>query len=163
MSETSSRRVILAAIDYSKSGARALDRAIELAGQMSAVLHVVNVPGGDGPYWIDVPDPKMVTLDEAAEHLRSHVEARTDALGTQHRALERPLTHVRTGSTAEAVARLAADIEADIVVVGTHGRRGLRHFVIGSVAEAVVRLAPCEVLVVRRKRIGTAVLGAGDS
>jgi hypothetical protein len=49
------------------------------------------------------------------------------------------------------VAQLAADLEADLVVVGTHGRRALARMLLGSVAELTVRLAPCPVLVVRPK------------
>jgi hypothetical protein len=51
------------------------------------------------------------------------------------------------------IAQLAADVNADLVVLGTHDRRGLQHLVFGSVAENVARLAPCSVLVVRPKTI----------
>ncbi len=51
------------------------------------------------------------------------------------------------------IAQLAADVEADLVVVGTHGRRGVSRFLLGSVAEMTTRLAPCPVLVVRSKAI----------
>jgi hypothetical protein len=57
--------------------------------------------------------------------------------------------HFRHTPPAAALAQLAADIRADLVVVGTHGRAGLKRFLLGSVAEGVVRLAPCPVLVVR--------------
>jgi nucleotide-binding universal stress UspA family protein len=56
---------------------------------------------------------------------------------------------VRFGDAGDAIAQLASDIEADLVVVGTHGHRGLERLLLGSVAENVVRLAPCPVLVVR--------------
>jgi hypothetical protein len=49
------------------------------------------------------------------------------------------------------------DVEADLVVVGTHGRRGLTRLMLGSVAEGTVRLAPCPVLVVRPKAVPAAV------
>jgi hypothetical protein len=61
------------------------------------------------------------------------------------------VTHVRLDAPAEEIAQLAADLEADLVVVGTHGRRGLSRMLMGSVAEGVVRLSPCTVLVVRPK------------
>ncbi len=61
------------------------------------------------------------------------------------------VTHVMVESAAQQVAQLAADLEADLVVVGTHGRRGVPRLLLGSVAEMTLRLAPCPVLVVRRK------------
>jgi hypothetical protein len=58
-------------------------------------------------------------------------------------------THIGLSDPVQAIVQLASDIEADLVVVGTHGRTGLARFVLGSVAEGVVRRAPCPVLVVR--------------
>ncbi|HEX4475373.1 MAG TPA: universal stress protein, partial [Polyangiaceae bacterium] len=58
-------------------------------------------------------------------------------------------THLRMTDATRAIVQLAVDIEADLVVVGTHSRSGLARFLLGSVAEGVVRLAPCPVLVVR--------------
>jgi hypothetical protein len=58
---------------------------------------------------------------------------------------------LRLESPAHEIAQLASDLEADLVVVGTHGRRGASRLLLGSVAEGVVRLAPCAVLVVRPK------------
>ena len=50
---------------------------------------------------------------------------------------------------AEALVEAAKRWSADLIVLGTHGRRGLQHLVLGSVAEGVVRLAPVPVLLVR--------------
>jgi hypothetical protein len=61
--------------------------------------------------------------------------------------------HLRLDAPATEIAQMAADLEADMVVVGTHGRRGIARLLLGSVAEAVVRLAPCPVLVVRPKAL----------
>ena len=47
------------------------------------------------------------------------------------------------------IVRAAADLKADLIVLGTHGRSGLKHALFGSVAEKVVRKAPCPVLSVR--------------
>jgi nucleotide-binding universal stress UspA family protein len=58
-------------------------------------------------------------------------------------------THIRRTDPARAIVELAADLGANLVVVGTHGRTGLARFLLGSVAEGVVRSAPCPVLVVR--------------
>jgi nucleotide-binding universal stress UspA family protein len=56
---------------------------------------------------------------------------------------------VTVGRPADAIVRLAGELEADLIVMATHGRTGLEHVVLGSVAERVVRLAPCPVLTVK--------------
>jgi len=56
---------------------------------------------------------------------------------------------IAVGRPAEAIVRLALERNADLIVMGTHGRTGLKHMVLGSVAEKVVRLAPCPVLTVK--------------
>src|SRR6185503_16514583 len=58
-------------------------------------------------------------------------------------------TLVRTGSPALEIIDVAKSLTADLIVISTHGRTGLKHVVLGSVAEHVVRGAPCPVLVVR--------------
>jgi nucleotide-binding universal stress UspA family protein len=71
--------------------------------------------------------------------------------------------HIRLDAASEEISQLAADLEADLVVVGTHGRRGLGRFLLGSVAEGVVRAAPCPVFVVRPKRVVTPTTAAIES
>jgi hypothetical protein len=55
-----------------------------------------------------------------------------------------------TGTPAEGIVRFAEEVQADFIVMGTHGRTGLFRVLMGSVAEAVVRKAPCPVLTVRQ-------------
>ncbi|HEX6766046.1 MAG TPA: universal stress protein, partial [Polyangiaceae bacterium] len=61
--------------------------------------------------------------------------------------------HLRFDSPAREIAELARDLEAHLVIVGTHGRHGLLRVMLGSVAEGVVRLSPCPVLVVRPREV----------
>jgi nucleotide-binding universal stress UspA family protein len=56
---------------------------------------------------------------------------------------------VRQGIPVDIVCRVARDLQADLVVVGTHARKGMQHALLGSVAERLVRTSPCPVLVVR--------------
>ncbi|HEX6764483.1 MAG TPA: universal stress protein, partial [Polyangiaceae bacterium] len=63
----------------------------------------------------------------------------------------RVVPHLRLDTPAFEIAQIATDLEADLVVVGTHGRRALSRLILGSVAESTVRLSPCPVLVVRPK------------
>jgi len=63
----------------------------------------------------------------------------------------RVMSHLRVHAPAHEIAQLAADLEADLVVVGMHGRGTVVRFFLGSIAESVTRLAPCPVLVFRPK------------
>ena len=58
---------------------------------------------------------------------------------------------VLTGIPSEDIVRLAQQLPADIIIMGTHGRAGMSHLLLGSVAEKVVRRAPCPVLTVRKE------------
>ena len=60
-------------------------------------------------------------------------------------------TLVRVGSPAREIVEVATDLNADIIVISTHGRTGFKHVLIGSVAENVVQRAPCPVLIVRER------------
>jgi nucleotide-binding universal stress UspA family protein len=58
-------------------------------------------------------------------------------------------TRMIKGIPFDAIVRLGKELPADLIIIGTHGRRGVSHFLLGSVAEKVVRNAPCPVLTVR--------------
>ncbi len=62
-------------------------------------------------------------------------------------------TRVEHGDPADAIVRVAEELDIDLVVMVTHGRTGLSHVLLGSVAEKVIRHAPCPVLAVRRRRV----------
>jgi nucleotide-binding universal stress UspA family protein len=162
---TSSKKpyVIVVGVDYSEVGDLAFQRALELAAEKrSAEIHAINVvPLVASELPPDVPAAwvgGLPTLKEAAEKLRSHVERQVTAFRAEHEAsklgfLETICVHQRLEVPAEQLAQLAADVEADLIVVGMHGRRGISRLLLGSVAEATIRLAPCPVLGVRPKAI----------
>jgi nucleotide-binding universal stress UspA family protein len=151
--------VIVVGVDYMPTGDLAVARAFELASlQPAAEVHVVNVARAYGPMvHVDLPqDIRTLSADEAAEELRKYVERQVDAFrrtreGRGPGGFRRAVAHLRLDAPAQAIAQLASDLEADLVVVGTHGRRGFSRVMLGSVAEGVVRMAPCAVLVVRPK------------
>jgi nucleotide-binding universal stress UspA family protein len=167
MSSPSKPYVLVVAVDYSEAGALALERAFELALEKpAAAVHVINVlpiaPGAYGPDGSSLGVGSLPTIAEAAEQLRTYLEARIAKFRAEHAGqnlavLDGVRAHQRVEIPSEEIAQLAADVEADLVVVGTHGRRGLTRLVLGSVAEATVRLAPCPVLVVRPKAVPAAV------
>lgn len=159
-------QTLLACVDFSDAGQSALWEALCLAAERpTATLHVVHVAGSFGPLLqLDLPDGvRNVTTDEAARFFESHVEAsRVEAMkaGDPIEA-ERVKTHLRVGGASEEIVALARDLNADLVVVGTHGRSGVKRLLLGSVAESVVAHGACSTLVVRPKAWPPAGAGGG--
>jgi len=156
--------VIVAGIDFSSTGDIALNRAFELASnEENGEVHVIYVARAYGPLvHLDIgTDISTVSMDEASSRLKSYVEDRLGKFVERRSAaglgtFSRAVTHIRLDAPAEEISQLASDLEAKVVVVGTHGRRGVRRLLLGSVAEGVVRMAPCAVLVVRPQEMGEA-------
>ncbi len=147
--------VIVVGVDYSETGERALHQAMAIANrEKGAEPHVVSVAGANGPMLrLELPDQiSIVSLSEASDQLKQYVEKQLEVFReTNETNFDRVVTHVRVGAPAHEIAQIATDLEADVVVVGTHGRRGVRRLLLGSVAEGVVRMASCPVFVVRPK------------
>ena len=134
---------ILCPVDFDHS-VDALDFAIRLARQNDATLYVLNVaaiPMGAAelsssadpvPFWEVTARTRLELLTE--EKLVSIVKYELIT---------------RSGDAAIGILQAAADAGVDLIVMATHGRRGLSHFFIGSVAERVVRESTCPVLTVR--------------
>ena len=134
-------------IDFSPCSQEALRVAVELAreGSGSLVLaHVWEPPkwgSGEAPI---APEVIQDLVDAEQAELEKWT-AKAKQLGAREVAVQ-----FLTGVAWDAiVGLLKRDPSIDLVVMGTHGRTGLKHVLIGSVAEKVVRLAPCPVLVVR--------------
>jgi nucleotide-binding universal stress UspA family protein len=164
MPSSSKPYVIVVAVDYSESGNLAFERALDLAAEKPfAAVHAINVlpvyqSGGSADVTQGAWSGALPSVAEAAAELKSYVEARVADYRKRHAGqnlafLDTLRAHQRVEVPSEEVAQLASDLEADLVVVGTHGRRGFSRLMLGSVAEATVRLAPCPVLVVRPKAV----------
>ena len=145
---------ILVAIDGSATASRGLRVAIELAADQRAdvyVLHVVDdmsiVPGLDGGY---VPS---AYIDSYALALRDRGRKALDkahALAASGGVACKPVLVETLGATvAHTILQQARKLRADLIVLGTHGRRGLRRLLLGSDAETVLREATVPVLLVR--------------
>jgi len=140
-------RRIGCAVDFSETSRRAMEEAADLSRRFGAsllVFHVLELEEAPA----DMPPPPDVVERTRADLASRLEEWRAEA---ERRSGGRVASELATGPAAAEIARLAAERELDLVVTGTHGRRGLRHLVLGSVAEQVVRTAPCEVLVVRAR------------
>ena len=154
--EQKERFVVVVGVDFSETSRGALSRAFRLANrETNAEIHVVwalprSAPSIDGDALAIAVDD--VPYEESATKLRDFVQAELEAFSTTEECrIKRTRVHLRVGAPAEEVAQMAADLDADMVVIGTHGRRGVRRFLLGSVAEGAVRLCHCPVLVVRPK------------
>lgn len=136
---------ILAPVDFSDRSLDALEYAVQVAKQLKAtvtILHVLEPV----TYGLDLT---LIHTSER-ERTRARLEAELDAL-VHAVALEGLTVHraIRGGTPADSLLHFIDENRCDLVVMGTHGRRGLSHLVNGSVAEAVLRRAPCPVLTVK--------------
>lgn len=152
---------IVVGVDYSDTGDLALEQAFDFAsGLPHAELHLVNVgylvPAAGSIEAVSSADHLLVARDNAVTELERYTRKKIRAYAERHPSTHlegRVIPHIRFADPAEEIAQLASDVEADLVIVGSHGRRGIARILLGSVAEGVVRLAPCPVLVTRPKRI----------
>jgi nucleotide-binding universal stress UspA family protein len=135
------------AIDLSEASHAAMREAMELAHRFGGELELLHVhlpPAAATPNLNAVP-PSF--LDVVSGELRSAVGAWQEEA---ERAVGRPVhATVLPGAPADEIIRFVREHRQDLLVVGTHGRRGVERLLLGSVAERVVREAPCSVLVVR--------------
>jgi len=161
MTDTNKPYVVVAAADFSAASELAVQRAFELASeQPSSEVHLVNVVqtyGAQVAYEmpIDTSALSVLTISEARARFKTYADQALARFTEQHpgKRCGRVVAHVRFDAIAGEIVQLAADLEADLLVVGTQGRRGLARALLGSTAEATVRLAPCPVLVVRPKAV----------
>lgn len=132
------------AVDFSDGSSAAFREATDLARRFGAVLvllHAEEMPGVT-----DIPPPESVVAATRLELEARLAEWRAEAAAALGRPVE---ARMFPGPAAPSLARAAGEDRLDLLVTGTHGRRGFRHLVLGSVAERLVHLAPCAVLVVR--------------
>lgn len=142
---------VVIAYDFSTTSEIAFERGIELAARSPRhVLHVLTVVDDAHP----VPELPTAKVDyEYTEKVQARVaEKLTAAFAARAPEISvRFIVHVRIGKPAQEILGLAADVGAELVIVGSHGFRGVDRLLFGSVSEAVVRGAHCPVLVVRPK------------
>jgi universal stress protein A len=131
--------------DFSEDAEAALDAAIELARRLGAELHLLHAYQQP----VDVLSPYGVAVPaNIGPELRAAALARLRKIAEPISGL-RCEAHAVEGPAAIVIAEQAQALGADLVVMGTHGRTGLRHLLLGSVAERTVRAAHCPVLTVK--------------
>ena len=139
---------ILVTTDFSELGNQAVPVAFRLAaqaGQKVVLVHVTEevFPSPLYAHYYPTPSP-----DQRAR-LRADAGAELERLIPKEHARVPREIQLGAGTPAAEVCRIAKETHASLIVVSSHGRRGVKHFVLGSVAESVVRHAPCSVLVLR--------------
>lgn len=136
---------ILCPVDFDANSIAALGFACELAQERKAALEVLHV----------VPIPPGPEVAIPFDKLEGRARTRLERIARQKVPPKlRYAVHVRTGDPASEVILAAEQLRADLIVMATHGRRGLSRFLLGSVAERVVREAPCPVLTIKAKGRG---------
>jgi universal stress protein A len=135
---------ILAPVDFDPSSLKALEMAAKLAQQNDATVFVLHIV----PVDIDVSGmPQYVDLIRRQEELdREKLTAivKQQLMDVKWEVLD------EMGQPADVIAEVAVKLPADLIVMVTHGRRGLARLVESSIAEKVLRRAPCPVLAVRQ-------------
>ncbi len=142
-------RRILFATDFSEGSSHALPYATDIARQYGAKLFLVHViyDVAKSAGWY-VPH---VSIDEIYHDMEKRAKAELEkSINEDLRDLKDVEYVVLKGIPYEEIAKFAEDNKIDLVVLGTHGRRGIDRMLFGSTAEQVVRNAPCPVLSVRR-------------
>ncbi|MEO0408534.1 MAG: universal stress protein [Cyanobacteria bacterium P01_A01_bin.135] len=144
---------ILVALDYDDTCAGVLEQAIDLAQATQATLNLLSVlaPQTDESFSFSSP---YADQDWAAS-LGKYREAGTASLtllkGFADKAkaagIETEVTQ-DMGNPGSVICKLAKRWDADLIMVGSHGRRGLSEMLLGSVSNYVVHHAPCSVLIV---------------
>jgi len=138
-------KTILCPLDFDENSLAALDRAVEIArhfGSELILIHVLPLVLSLG----EVPPPGALYEDQekAARASLADIEKQKLA-GLKHES------HVYTGDVIATILNAQSKHQPDLLVMATHGRRGLARMFLGSVAEAVVRKASCPVLTIREE------------
>jgi nucleotide-binding universal stress UspA family protein len=141
---------IVVAVEDSKFSRAALESLIQQIPPQNTevrVLHVVEL--------ISITPPPQMDADyspELADELRDARKLTEKAAQTLRDAGFKVETAVTKGDIREKIVDYASEWGADLIIVGSHGRRGIQRFLLGSVAESVARHAPCSVEIVRLRR-----------
>lgn len=139
-------RLILAPIDGSDCSLRAAELAMDFAKLFEAkVAAIFVIDAVLLKEMMKVSERQAVEreLEEKAERYLKHVTNMAEKRGLRAEAI------ITRGEPFEEIIHYAESLGADLISIGTHGRRGARRVLLGSVAERVIEYAPCPVIVVR--------------
>jgi nucleotide-binding universal stress UspA family protein len=145
---------ILCAVDFSPASLRALDLAIRLASVNGARIHVLHVIPRIVASLLDVPiTTSRWTADQEEKAKRELPKLKQRAI----RAGVPASTEIRIGDIDVQILKTVKDVRADVLAIGTHGRRGFERWILGSVAERMLRHSRIPVLLTGSPRKGPSV------
>jgi nucleotide-binding universal stress UspA family protein len=153
-------RNVLLLTDFSECSTRALDYAVGIAQRYEAQLHLLHCVDSTPFNLAEDPEAIQTTRDDA----RAALEKIADGISRQPRMRNVVAKVVAAAGTLTRILPQAVkDLDADLIIVGTHGRTGWRKLALGSVAEAVIDQAPCPVLTVGPSTNRTRIQESGPS
>jgi len=139
---------ILFTTDFSEGTAHALSYALDLSGKYNAKLHVLHVVHNTFIYpGLHIPHSSFdIVKKEMEEAAHKSLRKICASISESCKDVENSVAH---GVPYEEILKYAKEHHIDMIVIGTHGRKGLDRAILGSTAERVVRNSHCPVLVVR--------------
>ncbi len=149
-------KTILCPLDFDENSLAALDQAVEIArhfGSSLILLHVLPLVLSLG----EVPPPAALYEDQ-----EKAAQAKLADIAKQKLAGLKYELHVYIGDVIASILNAQSKHQSDLLVMATHGRRGLARMFLGSTAEAVVRKASCPVLTIREETPGAHTGGTKD-
>jgi nucleotide-binding universal stress UspA family protein len=141
---------ILVPTDLSEGAEQALDYACELARTLGAQIHLLNVVGIPA---LGVPELGVALTATMIDQLVTENQTALDEIARTRCSAPLGQVLIKAGDARDMIIQTAKELGVDLIVMGTHGRRGLSRALLGSVTEAVVRAAPCAVLTVRLREV----------
>jgi nucleotide-binding universal stress UspA family protein len=138
--------ILLVPTDFSRAAEAALDNAVALASKLGGtvyLLHTYELP------IIGFPDGTLVPSAEMASRIVVDAETKLAAcVEKRKKSSVRIVPILKQADAPEGILAAAAELSADFIIMGTHGRKGIARALIGSVTEAIVRVSPVPVLTV---------------
>ncbi len=140
---------VVACVDFSESSHRVVEQAIRVAQQDGALLHLLHVFSAASKGTNYVPRPSTEDQQQLSESPSERMQRALQPFESEMRALQVKTHVVENAHESDGIVHFIEDSEADLVVVGTRGRTGMRAILFSTVAERIVRKSPCSVLAVK--------------
>ena len=133
---------ILCPVDFSDASRKAVRYAHEFAVNMNASMFLIHV--------IDIPVETLVSNMQLEEELEKSAQANLNTLKNELLAEGLAVeSSFEIGNPADVILEKAAKLDVNLIIMGSHGKKGLSRLILGSIAESVVRKADCPVLIVK--------------
>ncbi len=137
-------KTYLVPVDFSKGSEIALKHAIKMSRENNGKLLLVHVISTTFAF------PLEVGFSDIFEALEKEAREGIKKLAQRNRLKKYRFVLISGGDTAQVIANLARKFRAHMIIMGSHGRTGLKRLMLGSVAERTLRYADCPVLIVKR-------------